>query len=133
MKIAVYSIALNEAKFAERWADCAAEADYRVVADTGSTDDTVALLRGKGVDVQTISIRPWRFDRAREANLALVPADADVAICLDLDEVLLPGWRASLEKAWVPDTTRLRHPFVWNWTPDGKPLNTLYGHRIHAR
>ena len=37
MKVAVYSIALNEAKFAERWADSAAEADYRVVADTGST------------------------------------------------------------------------------------------------
>jgi len=133
MKVAVYSIALNEAKFAERWADGAAEADYRVVADTGSTDDTVALLRGKGVDVHAISIKPWRFDRAREANLALVPADADVAICLDLDEVLLPGWRAALEKAWVPGTTRLRHPFVWNWTADGKPLNTLYGHRIHAR
>ena len=133
MKIAVYSIALNEAKFAERWADSAAEADYRVVADTGSTDDTVALLRGKGVDVHAISIKPWRFDRAREANLALVPADADVAICLDLDEVLLPGWRAALEQAWAPGTTRLRHPFVWNWTADGQPLNTLYGHRIHAR
>ena len=132
MKIAVYSIALNEAKFAERWAESAAEADYCVVADTGSTDDTVALLRCKGVDVHAISIKPWRFDRAREANLALVPADADVAICLDLDEVLLPGWRAALEQAWAPGATRLRHPFVWNWTADGQPLKT-YGHRIHAR
>src|SRR4030095_6726541 len=112
MKIAVYSIALNEAKFAERWADSAAEADYRVVADTGSTDDTAALLRGKGVDVHAIAIRPWRFDRAREANLALVPADADVAICLDLDEVLLPGWRAALEQAWTPGTTDRARPFL---------------------
>jgi hypothetical protein len=133
MKIAVYSIALNEAQFAERWADSAADANYRVVADTGSTDDTVARLRAKGVEVHSISIKPWRFDRAREANLALVPADADVCICLDLDEVLQPGWRAALEAAWAPGTTRLRYPFVWNWTKDGKPLNTLYGHRIHAR
>lgn len=133
MKIAVYSIALNEARFAERWADSAADADYRVVADTGSTDQTVALLRAKGVEVHSISIKPWRFDRAREANLALVPGDADVCICLDLDEVLVPGWRRALEAAWAPGTTRLRHPFVWNWTKDGEPLNILYGHRIHAR
>lgn len=133
MKIAVYAIALNEAKFAERWADSAADADYRVVADTGSSDETVSLLRAKGVAVHPIVIRPWRFDRAREASLALVPADADVCICLDLDEVLQPGWRAALEAAWTPGTTRLRHPFVWNWTKDGKPLNSFYGHRIHAR
>ena len=133
MKVAVYAIALNEEMHADRWADSAADADYRVVADTGSTDATVARLRASGVDVHAISIRPWRFDRAREASLALVPADADVCICLDLDEMLLPGWRAALEAAWKPDTTRLRHPFVWNWTADGKPLNTLYGHRIHAR
>jgi hypothetical protein len=133
MKIAVYAIALNEAKFAQRWADCAATADYRVVADTGSTDDTARLLRGRGVDVHAISIKPWRFDRARDASLALVPGDADVCICLDLDELLQPGWRAALETAWIPGTTRLRHPFVWNWTKEGKPLNTFYGHRIHAR
>src|SRR5262245_5720903 len=125
MKVAVYAIALNEEMHADRWADSAADADCRVVADTGSTDATVARLRASGVDVHAISIRPWRFDRAREASLALVPADADVCICLDLDEMLLPGWRAALEAAWKPDTTRLRHPFVWNWTADGKPLNTL--------
>lgn len=133
MKIAVYAIALNESKFAARWADSAAEADYRVVADTGSSDNTVGVLQARGVDVHAISIKPWRFDRAREASLALVPADTDVCICLDLDEVLMPGWRTALEAAWVAGTTRLRHPFVWNWTKDGKPLNTFYGHRIHAR
>lgn len=133
MKIAVYSIALNEAKFAERWADSAIAADYRLVADTGSTDDTIKLLRAKGVDVHSICIKPWRFDRAREASLALVPGDADVCICLDLDEVLVPGWRPALEAAWAPDTTRLRYPFVWNWTADGKPLSFFYGDKIHAR
>jgi hypothetical protein len=33
VKIAVYTIALNEAAHAERWAESAADADYRVVAD----------------------------------------------------------------------------------------------------
>jgi hypothetical protein len=40
LKIAVYTIALNESAHVERWANSAADADYRIVADTGSTDDT---------------------------------------------------------------------------------------------
>jgi len=36
MKIAVYGIALNEERFAERWAKSAAAADYRVVVETNS-------------------------------------------------------------------------------------------------
>ena len=47
MKIAVYTIALNEAAHAERWASSAVDADYRIVADTGSTDDTVERLTGR--------------------------------------------------------------------------------------
>ena len=38
MKIAVYAIALNEAKHAKRWAEATKDADIRIVADTGSTD-----------------------------------------------------------------------------------------------
>ena len=50
MKIAVYTIALNEAAHVERWATSAADADYRIVADTGSTDDTVKRLTRGGRD-----------------------------------------------------------------------------------
>jgi hypothetical protein len=55
VKIAVYTIALNEAAHAERWAESAAEADYRIVADTGSTDDTVERLTRAGVTVHRIA------------------------------------------------------------------------------
>ncbi|TIS72255.1 MAG: glycosyl transferase family 2, partial [Mesorhizobium sp.] len=48
MKIAVYTIALNEAAHVERWANSAVGADYRIVADTGSTDDTVSRLINAG-------------------------------------------------------------------------------------
>ena len=53
--IAVYTIAVNEAAHAERWAESAAEADYRIVADTGSTDDTVERLIRAGVTVHRIA------------------------------------------------------------------------------
>lgn len=127
MKIAVYAIAKDEAQFAERFARSCADADCVVVADTGSTDGTADALRAWGVTVYPMHVSPWRFDTARDAALALVPADVDVCISLDLDEVLTPGWRAELESAWVPGTTRLRYLYEW-----GPGVRFLY-EKIHAR
>ena len=71
MKIAVYTIALNEVKFVKRWAESAKDADYRLIADTGSTDGTPEIAKDSlGVNVVRISISPWRFDLARNAALA---------------------------------------------------------------
>lgn len=111
MRIAVYGIAKDEAPFAERFCESAHEADCIVVADTGSSDDTVSLLRQAGAQVFQIAVRPWRFDVARNAALALVPADVDVCVSLDLDEVLQPGWREIIESTWQPQTTRLKYLF----------------------
>lgn len=103
----MYTIALNEAAYAERWANSAIDADYRIVADTGSTDETVERLMRAGVTVHRIAIKPWRFDLARNAAMALIPADVDVCCTMDMDRWLEPGWRAKLEAAWTPDTTAL--------------------------
>jgi glycosyltransferase involved in cell wall biosynthesis len=109
MKVAVYSIAMNEGKHVQRWAESAADADYLVIADTGSSDDTVKQARNHRVETHHIWVHPWRFDDARNASLALVPKDADYCIALDLDEVLMPGWRAELEKAHELGITRPRY------------------------
>ena len=50
-------------------ADSAADADYRIVADTGSTDDTVERLSRVGVTVHKIAVKPWRFDVARNTAM----------------------------------------------------------------
>lgn len=111
MKIAIYAIAKDESAHVERFMRAAADADVIVIADTGSSDATVDLARGLGAQVYQISVVPWRFDKARDAALALVPADVDVCISVDLDEVMQPGWRQAVEAAWVPGTTRLRYKF----------------------
>jgi glycosyltransferase involved in cell wall biosynthesis len=107
VKIAVYTIALNEAAHAERWAESAADADYRIVADTGSTDDTVERLTRAGVTVHRIAVRPWRFDVARNAAMALIPPDVEICCTMDMDRFLGPGWRPRLEAAWTEGTTAL--------------------------
>jgi glycosyltransferase involved in cell wall biosynthesis len=118
VKIAVYTIALNEAAHAERWADSAVDADYRIVADTGSTDDTVERLAKAGVTVHRIAVRPWRFDVARNTAMAIIPADVDVCCTMDMDRFLEPGWRQKLEAAWTPGTTALYSRVVYRASAD---------------
>jgi len=130
MKICVYTIALNEIQQCDRWAASCADADYRIVADTGSSDHTVEKLTALGVTVHAIRQDPWRFDHARNQALALCPADADVCISLDMDEYLMPGWRQAVEAAWQADTTRLAYRYVFD-VDSGSP--GFWVNKIHAR
>lgn len=133
MKIIIYAIAKNEAKFAERFMSSCAGADGVYVLDTGSTDGTPELLRELGAHVETAIIDPWRFDTARNVSLGMLPEDVDVCICLDLDEVLCPGWREALEAAWPTGVTRARYTYVWSHQPDGGDGVVFFADKIHAR
>ena len=133
MRVAVYTIAKNEAAFVERWASSAADADYRFILDTGSTDKTVTVARDHGVEVVRREISPWRFDVARNLSLDLLPSDVDMCIALDMDEVLVPGWREALEEAHESELTRPRYQYTWSWNPDGSPGLVYGGDKIHAR
>ncbi|REJ92538.1 MAG: glycosyl transferase family 2 [Planctomycetota bacterium] len=131
--IALYAIARDEARHVERFTASIEDADHVVIADTGSSDETAHRLRERGAQVTETCIDPWRFDDARNTALALVPADVDVCISLDLDEVLQPGWRKALEATWTAGATRLRYPFVSSWNDDGTPGVTFRNNRVHAR
>jgi glycosyltransferase involved in cell wall biosynthesis len=130
-KICVYAIAKDEEKFVNRFVDAAAEADDICVLDTGSTDRTVELLTARGVTVERAEIQPWRFDAARNRSLRLIPADTDICVCADLDEVLSPGWREALERAWQPDTEQARYTCVCSRNPDGTPGTAFLRDKIH--
>src|SRR5690348_4620503 len=128
MKICVYAISKNEEKFVERFCTSAQQADLILIADTGSSDGTRQRAQSCGAVVHQISIKPWRFDVARNAALALVPSDIDVCISLDLDEVLMPGWREEIERLWNSETTRLRY----RYHDDEDGIHSTY-EKIHAR
>ena len=134
-KIAVYTIALNEEKFVKRWYESAKGADYLLIADTGSTDGTRETAIKLGINVINISIKPWRFDDARNASLAALPADIDMCVQLDMDEILLPGWKNEIENAIIEGATRVRYNYTWNWKDEAQtiPSTTFGGDKIHAR
>ena len=133
MKVAVYAICKNEAQFVHRWMDSMSEADQVFVLDTGSTDETVELLRSRGAVVATEVICPWRFDIARNRSLELVPEDADICICTDLDEVFHPGWRQALEAAWIPGAGQARYRYTWSFQSDGSEGVVFWSEKIHRR
>ncbi len=132
MKIAVYTIAKNEAKHVARWAESCKEADYRLILDTGSTDNTCQIAWDCDVTVETETFYPWRFDHARNVALTCLPDDIDLCISLDMDEVLTPGWRKALENL-SPDINMVRHKVVTTFNTDGSEGQSFTIGRIHAR
>lgn len=133
MKVAVYAIAKDEAKHVERWAESAKEADHLFILDTGSADDTVRLAKEAGVRVITQTFDEWRFDVARNTSLAHLPRDVDYCVALDLDEILIPGWREALEDTWAHGITRPRYRYVWNFNEDGSEGLVFGGDLVHTR
>jgi len=132
-KVAVYTIAKNEEQFVRRWYDSARQADYLLITDTGSTDNTVQIARDLGIHVNVNPVDPWRFDVARNLNLSQLPDDIDYCIALDMDEVLLPGWRDELERVFARGATRPRYKYAWSVNPDGSHGLMFSGDKIHAR
>lgn len=138
MKIAVYTIAKNESQFLERWAKSCQEADYRIICDTGSTDNSEERAEQLGLTWHQKVFTPWRFDTSRTWSIDCIPEDADWCIALDADEVLTPGWRQAFEAAISSDPhpetiTRIRYHYVWSWNPNGSEGVTFGGNKVHCR
>ncbi len=134
MRVYVYAISKNEEKHVARWMDGVSEADGVYVLDTGSTDETVSLLRQRGAQVLRKEISPWRFDTARNESLALVPQDGDICLCVDLDEVLSSGWRAQMEAHWpAGEYVRGRYWYVWSHDANGGDGIAFYSDKAHSR
>lgn len=135
-KICIYAICKDEKQFVKQWLDSMSEADYIVVLDTGSTDGTYELLKNDKrvyrVEQQTIS--PWRFDVARNESLKLVPEDANILLCTDLDEILEPGWANIIKENWI-DGFHIRgaYKYAWSHTEDGQPGRIFYYDKLHDK
>lgn len=137
MKICVYAICKNESKFVEQWLDSMQEADYIVVLDTGSTDDTYKKLKAdkRVTVVKKQVIKPWRFDVARNESMKLIPNDADILVCTDLDELFEPGWANIIREVYKqnPLVNRIYYRYAWSHNEKGEPQDVFTYGKIHDR
>lgn len=131
MKICVYAIAKNESKFIERWYNSIKDADYICVLDTGSTDDTFTKLKQLPIITKQKKYKFFRFDTARNDSMKLIPKDADICICLDLDEIMVHGWCQTLKANWTNKTTQAKYRYTWNFNEDGSEGIVFMSEKIH--
>lgn len=136
-KICVYAICKNEIKFIDKWLDNMSEADYIVVLDTGSTDGTYERLESdpRITKVKQKIIKPWRFDVARNESMKLVPADADILVCTDFDELFEAGWVEHVRNAWElkPNINRVFYSYAWSHDDLGTSTDVFKYDKIHNR
>lgn len=112
IKIAVSTIAKNEQDNVKSFVESCKEADVISVLDTGSTDNTVKLLKEHNAFAGKEKIEPFRFDEARNKALDLLPDDIDIVVSIDMDEKLQPGWREELEKVWNDSVGSISYWYV---------------------
>jgi len=86
MKVTLYAIAKNEEKNIEKFLLNAKKFDDAVVVDTGSTDNTVQLLKDAGIKVYEHSQTREEFDFSIARNQALSYVETDWAFVLDFNE-----------------------------------------------
>lgn len=114
----------------------AAEGAAVYVLDTGSTDDTVGLLRKHGANVTVRIIDPWRFDHAREAALSLVPNEPEIlCVSIDMDERLEQGWQDKLKAEWKAGCNFGNYRYIGEWQDAERTIPAVESARtrIHAR
>ena len=92
--LSVIVITKNEARNIENCLRSVAFADQKVVLDSGSTDETLALAIGQGA--QTVVNTDWRGFGIQK-NRALTLATGDWVLSLDADEQLTPALIAEIQ------------------------------------
>jgi tetratricopeptide (TPR) repeat protein len=136
VKLCVYAICKNEEKFVERWLKSVDEADYIAVLDTGSIDNTKNIFEeyseknpGKLIFKSFDYGDNFRFDRARNDSLKLVPFDTDVCIVLDLDHIPEKGWSKIVKNHYI--NNELVTGYIIDHDKDGKENNRWRSKNVH--
>lgn len=149
--VAAYMIVKNEEKFISRCVESLDGIDEIVIADTGSSDQTLEIVQSfiddpdwkPEITVKQINISPWRFDDARNTALGYVADDIDICISIDADELLDKDFLPNVKRVWSDSFwagkpfTRLNHSFMthWNWDKPNEPpaISKHFHERVHAR
>lgn len=136
-KICVYAICKNEEKFVDRWVNAIKdEADYIVVLDTGSTDNTVKKLKKyesiivKQYDYNANGIE-FRFDEARNDSMKLIPYDTDICVIFDFDQIPVKGWSFILRNAFKRGAKEVTG-YIIDHDDNGKEVYRWISRNVHA-
>lgn len=86
MNITLYAICKNEEKNVDKFIENSKKFFHTVVVDTGSTDDTVKLLKDAGIKVYEHPQSIEEFDFSVARNQALSYVETDWAFALDFNE-----------------------------------------------
>ena len=86
MNITLYAICKNEEKNVEKFIENSKKFSHTVVVDTGSTDNTVQLLKDAGIEVYEHPQTREEFDFSKARNQALSYVKTDWAFSLDFNE-----------------------------------------------
>jgi glycosyltransferase involved in cell wall biosynthesis len=86
MDVTLYAICKNEEKNVEKFIENSKKFSHTVVVDTGSTDNTVQLLRDAGITVHEHPQTREEFDFSVARNQALSYVETDWAFSLDFNE-----------------------------------------------
>ena len=140
LKLSVYAICKNEKANVEKWLDSFGEADYVCVTDTGSTDGTWEFLQEaqnkyKNLIIQQKIVKPWRYDKARNLSMEIIPEDTTIYFMADLDEIIKEkGWSQKVKEVWTPLYDRGMYDY--NRDVDEKTdvvLRSIKEYRLHTK
>jgi hypothetical protein len=139
LTLTVYGICKNEFNNVKNWLDSFGEADHVCILDTGSTDGTWEYLQEAQKSMPNLIISqetviPWRYDKARNLSMELIPKETDIFFMADLDEVIKEkGWAQKVKNAWDPIFTRYIYDYHRDLDDNGNIIRTIKEYRIHSR
>jgi glycosyltransferase involved in cell wall biosynthesis len=97
MKVTLYAITKNEEHNIEKFIENSKNFYHTIVVDTGSTDNTVQLLKSAGIEVHEHPQSRSEFDFAKARNQALSYVKTEWAFSLDFNESVTDFFPDGLE------------------------------------
>jgi predicted O-methyltransferase YrrM len=130
MEVTLYAIAKNEEQNVEKFLKNTEKFSDVVVVDTGSTDNTVNLLRAAGIKVFEHPQSRNEFDFALARNTALSYVTTDWAVSLDFNEDLSDFYPEGFDVV-EKEFTKFKH-LRFDDLGEGEPKQSFEVHtRIH--